>query len=560
MNDGSESPKAAPTGDAGLDTLCGGGFPRSGTTLVVGGLGTGKTVLSLQFLAHGWRHQGERGVYVGFEEPPAKLIENSASFSWGPDLHDGVSFIDAGDIIEEIYTGDFELFGLLAAIGEKISEIGATRLVLDAIDALLVMLGDERAIRREIYRLYRWVQEKRLTTVVTAKIVDDERDRRVVALDYMSDCVLKLSQDPSIKGGSREVSVLKMRGRPCFFGTFPFFIDASGIHALYPAFEAPTAKVAVGERLSTGISALDDMVSGGFFRGATTLITGLPGTGKTTLAARFAESVCKSGERCVYFSYEQAAPALIRDLRSVNVTLIDHVESGALSILGMLARSYTADFNMSEIIRALEKIEPTVVVIDSITAIADGGRGVLSSDAAMTIVEMLQAQGITSVVTALSQESGVEPVTLVGISAFSDNWVHLSNRVFGGERNRALSIIKARGTHQSNQVRELIFQSDGPDLAEVYVSGGDVLMGTARMERESAETQRERARHEASIAEVLSIEEEIEAMHADIARLNAGIVRRSAQLKVAVGRESDRKEGAIALREEIRRSRSENRD
>ena len=73
------------------------------------------------------------------------------------------------------------------------------------------------------------------------------------------------------------------------------------------------------------------------------------------------------------------------------------------------------------------------------------------------------------------------------VSTIADTWINLSYNVGGGERNRALTVIKARGTAHSNQVRELVLGSGGITLADVYTAGGDVLMGTARIERESEE-------------------------------------------------------------------------
>ena len=551
------SPDSVSTGDEGLDALCAGGLPRGRTTLIVGPPGSGKTILALQFLATGWTRDGEPGIFVGFEEPPGILMENVSGLTWGNSVKAGVRFIDSGGAIEEIFQDEFEIAGLLASIDELIAETGAVRLALDAIDALLFMLGSERAIRREVYRLYRWMQIKQLTTVVTAKKNNHYSDGPFSAIDYLSDCIIDLDVTSFRQGGSRQVSVLKMRGRGCAFGGFPLLIGSTGVRAIHPATRDMSTAAAEDRRLSSGIPEFDDMLGGGIYVASTTLITGLPGTGKTTLTASFARSACSQGERCALFSFDQLASALIRDLKSVSIDLTPHVESGNLLLLTPVSRSASAYQHTAMILDSLRAFEPSIVIIDSITAVAKAGLGQMTTDVAMIVIDVLQAQGATIVLTALSEEIGAEPDTLLDVSALADNWIHLTNRIKGGERNRGVSIVKSRGTAQSNQVRELVFTSMGVEIVDVYVSGGEVLMGTARLERDRAEAKLELARQEKTTAEALILEEEIQAMQSDVDRLKVRIARRTSELEQVMNREVLRKDTLATLREDIRRSRQE---
>jgi len=76
--------------------------------------------------------------------------------------------------------------------------------------------------------------------------------------------------------------------------------------------------------------------------------------------------------------------------------------------------------------------------------------------------------------------------TTLHVSTISDSWIQISYSLLDGERNRALSIIKSRGSKHSNQLRELTFSDTGITLTDPYTAGGEVLMGTLRMEKENA--------------------------------------------------------------------------
>jgi circadian clock protein KaiC len=144
-----ESPGKAPTGITGFDQITGGGLPRSRTTLLVGGPGSGKTIFALQFLAHGAQLRGEPGIFVAFEERPERIVANAEGFGWGlAKLHDDkLFFVDAQPVADTVQSGTFDLSGMLAALGARAERMGARRIVFDALDIVLEMLPDAAAKR-----------------------------------------------------------------------------------------------------------------------------------------------------------------------------------------------------------------------------------------------------------------------------------------------------------------------------------------------------------------------------------------------------------------------------
>jgi len=162
---------------------------------------------------------------------------------------------------------------------------------------------------------------------------------------------------------------------------------------------------------------------------------------------------------------------------------------------------------------------PRCMVIDPLSAIAR--TGALSSARAVCnrLIYKMRDHRVTAIITALidGNDPQVE-ATELQISTIADTWIHLSYVVRGGERNRALTIVKSRGTRHSNQVRELVLSAAGPALVDVYSSGGEVLMGTLRWEKEAEEQAQQLQRR----AEFTHKRRELQFTEADIvARITA---------------------------------------
>jgi len=175
--------------------------------------------------------------------------------------------------------------------------------------------------------------------------------------------------------------------------------------------------------------------------------------------------------------------------------------------------------------------KPRCLLIDPVSAIVKAGGSLPALGVSVELLRSAKAEGITVALTSLL--GGGDPMVEtaeIAISSIADTWIHLSFIVQGGERNRALTIIKSRGTKHSSQVRELILSEDGVTLAEVYSAEGEVLMGTMRWEKERTEAaerelrraEAEHKRHEleASEAETVSrletLKHELEAKRAEL--------------------------------------------
>ena len=492
----------APTGIDGFDEITGGGLPRGRTTLLVGGPGSGKTILALQFLVHGARECKEPGVFVAFEETSKRIVANAESFGWklAELLRKKLFFMDAQPLPDLFQSGDFDLNGMLAALEAKINEMGARRIVFDALDVILALLPEPAAKRREIYRLHAWLLAHELTGVITLKAGADETSavsqQPFGFMQFMVDCAVILNHGVVQGVSQRSLRVQKYRGSSFDENESPFLIGTGGFEvAVARAPDRADAKV-TSERVSSGVERLDTMLGGGYYRGASVLITGFSGTAKTTLSGAFAEAACRRGERTMFVCFDTNSTEVIRNLLSVGIQLDRYVKNGCLRMISARAISGSAETYLVRIKASAQEHRARCVVIDPVSAWSKSGNDLSTQSVADRLIDWSKGEGTTLVCTSLLDEmSGqVEGGSQLQISALVDTWIHLNYLMQAGERNRGLSIVKSRGTTHSNQVRELILSDAGVTLADTYTAGGEVLMGTLRWEKERAE----RVVHEAA--------------------------------------------------------------
>ncbi|MDB5946115.1 MAG: hypothetical protein JWQ33_1141, partial [Ramlibacter sp.] len=371
--------------------------------------------------------------------------------------------------------------------------MGARRIVFDALDILLALLPDPPAIRREVYRLHEWLLGHGITALITAKGASDEtrpRDQQPFGfMQFMVDCSVALNHRVTRGVSQRNIRIEKYRGSAFDENESPFVIGATGFDVAVSRKRGSVDATVTNERVSSGVVRLDTMLGGGYYRGACVLITGFPGTAKTTLSGAFAEAACKRGERTLFVSFDSDGSEVIRNLASVGILLQAHVESGVLRVISARTITGSAENLLVRIKALATEHQARCMVIDPVSTFSKAGNELTAHGVVERMIDWTKADGITMVCTSLLDEmSGeVSGGTPLQISALADTWIHLNYLVQAGERNRGMSIIKSRGTAHSNQVRELILSDDGVTLADIYTAGGEVLMGAMRWEKESAE-------------------------------------------------------------------------
>jgi|JI10StandDraft_1071094.scaffolds.fasta_scaffold239638_1 circadian clock protein KaiC len=494
------------TGITGFDEITNGGLPVGRTILVRGGPGCGKTVFAMQVLVNRARDHREAGILVAFEERADQIVANAATLGWNiPALAaKKLFFVDANLSSRVDAAAEIDLTKELNLLRAYVREAGAKYIVFDGIDVLLRSLADPQAELREIYRLREWILESGLTAIITQKsgLSDDDTKQGYSILPFMADCVITLSHHVLAGSSFRNLRVTKYRGSGYLADEFPITITDTGMQVRDRG-PVELLYAVTDERISTGLPRLDAMLTGGYHRASNVLISGAPGTAKSTLAGLFVEAACQRGERAMYVSFDEGATQIVRNLASVGIQLKAHEKSGLLKIYSTRTRGPNIEQQFGELRRVILEHRPTCVVIDPLSALASKLAHVASADATQMFLDFLKVNGITVVNTSLLDGPEVGEATATGISTIADTWIHVSYVVNEGERNRALTIVKSRGTGHSNQVRELILSDTGVTLTDVYTAQGEVLMGVARWDRERSELAvQQKALRTAAIARV----------------------------------------------------------
>ncbi|WP_439697230.1 circadian clock protein KaiC [Mucilaginibacter sp. AW1-7] len=472
------------TGITGLDEITGGGLPKGRPTLICGEAGCGKTLMSLEFIIRGATEFGEPGVFMAFEEKAEELAMNVASL--GFDLiklqTDNMVKIDHVHIdrseIEE--TGEYDLEGLFIRLGYSIDAIGAKRVVLDTLENLFSGLTDQTILRAELRRLFGFLKGKGVTAIITGEKGEGPSLTRQGLEEYVSDCVILLDHRVINQISTRRLRVIKYRGSQHGTNEYPFLIDEDGISVL-PVTSLKLGKDVSSQRVSSGIPALDNMLGGrGFFKGSSVLVSGTAGTGKTSIAAYFANETCNSGNRCLYFAFEESPKQIIRNMKSINVDMQKHIDNNLLQFYASRPTLYGLEMHLVAIYKLIKKFKPAAVVLDPITNLITVGSVSEVKSMLIRLIDFLQEEQITVMFTALTLNTIISDQTDEGVSSLVDAWLLVRDIEYNGERNRGMYIMKSRGMKHSNQVREFVITDNGLDLVDVYLGPDGVLTGSAR--------------------------------------------------------------------------------
>jgi circadian clock protein KaiC len=275
--------------------------------------------------------------------------------------------------------------------------------------------------------------------------------------------------------------IVKYRGSLHGTNEYPFLIDEKGVMVL-PVTSLKLDRFVSSERISTGIASLDEMFGGkGIYRGSSVLISGMAGTGKTSLAAHFVHEACKRRERCLFFAFEESPAQIIRNMKSIGLDLEAPVKKGLLEFHSARPALHGLELHLSTIYKVVREFKPTTVALDPISNLISVGLINEVNSMLLRLIDFLQGEGITVIMTSLTDV--MEERINEGVSSLVDAWISVKEIEANGERNKFLYVRKSRGMKHSNQVRELIISDTGLELAEIYIGPSGVLVGSERRER-----------------------------------------------------------------------------
>ena len=552
----------AKTGITGLDELTSGGLPQGRPTLVAGSAGCGKTLLAMEFLVHGAVDMGEPGVFMAFEESPGELITNFASLGY-----DLPAMVAAKQLVLEFVhverseieeTGEYDLEALFIRLGYAIDSIGAKRVVLDTVEALFSGLTNTAILRAELRRMFRWLKNRGVTAVITGERGESSLTRYGLE-EYVADCVIMLDHRVDGQMATRRLRIVKYRGSQHGTSEYPFLIDTHGISIL-PITSLGLTHEASTARISSGVAGLDAMMENkGFYVGASVLVSGTAGTGKSSLAAHFARATAARGERCLWFAFEESSQQITRNMRSIGIDLAPLVERGLLRIHADRPTVFGIEMHLVTIHRIVTEFRPTVVIVDPVSNFLALG-SITEVKALLTrLIDYFKQHGITAMFTSLTTGGESLEATEVGVSSLMDTWLVMRDVESGAERNRVMHLLKSRGMAHSNQMREFRMGPDGIELRDVYTGpSGDLLLGSARLERDAQELREATAREHSVERQRQALERRRRAVDSRIASLREAFEVEQGDATASLAEEQAALAALAATRSSVRESRRDN--
>lgn len=470
------------TGIDGLDKVLAGGYPTSLPTLIKGGPGSGKTILTLFFL-HQQLLKNGAAILVTCDESPEQLLLHMDSFglSGAKFYQDGkLIILDFRPQIQDEVSGEYELKALLFRIEQARKTNKAQAIVIDSLQDMLLALSDCNR-EMELLKLFTWARDEKVTLLTT--IAESTSLLKTQLLEeYAVDCVIHLQQKMNNNLMTRYLRVIKLRGSSYGTNEYPFTIKDNGIFLL-PITNTRLNTTTSVKYISTGINDLDAMFDGkGYREGSTTMLTGKSGTAKTIFAASMVNAAIKSGRKVLYVSFEESPSDLTHHLQSVNIDLNQYVKKQQLKIDSRRTIEMGLEEHIISIINMIEQHDADLIVLDPISAFLDMGTPMEVKLLIIRFISYMKMKGLTQIFTELVPDSSGEYSSL-SISSMSDNWIRLRRIEQNGELNRIINIIKSRGCKTSNQVKEFNVTSDGIVIEEPYIGDGEMLFGSLKNAR-----------------------------------------------------------------------------
>lgn len=476
------------TGIQGLDEITTGGLPKNRPTLLLGNTGCGKTIMAMEFLVNGIAMLNEPGVFMAFEEKTEELIVNvnSLGYDLNKRLAENKIYLEHVQVNQDeiLETGKYSIGGLFVRLEQAINKVKAKRVVLDSLDTLFYGL-DYNTLRSEFQRLFSWLKDKKVTAIITAEIGDTFLTRHGME-EYVADCVIVLDNRVTNQIATRRLRIVKYRGSLHGNNEYPFIVDEKGI-TIFPLISEALQQKSSSLRISSGIKDLDEMLGRkGFYVGSSILISGTAGTGKTSVAASFAFSVCNAKKRCLFCAFEEAPNQVLRNMNSIGFRLEPLVKSGILSFYYSRPTLQNLELHFIAIRKIINKIKPAVIILDPITNLMTEGPNSDIRSMLTRFVDYLKTMQITVMFTAAITVGSIESnPSDEGISSMVDTWIMVQDIEIDEERLRSLCVMKSRGMKHSNKVRRFNISNKGITLTPILKNQKGTTNDSKRKTREN---------------------------------------------------------------------------
>jgi circadian clock protein KaiC len=489
----------ATTGIVGLDSILAGGLPRNRIFLVKGNPGVGKTTLGLQFLLDGLR-KGEKGLYLTLSESAAEIQSVAESHGWAiADVHvfewrppDGEDATDEDEQYTVFHPAEVELSAAMKTLLAEVDRLNPARVVLDSLSEVRLLSQSLLQFRRQILALkHHFIGRK--TTVI---LLDDMTTDADSQLESIAHGVISLEKSNPVHGAARRrVCVDKMRGVNYRTGYHDFAIERGGI-AVFPRLEAFGGGAAEKvHAVSSGVREVDGILGGGLPSGASLLILGPPGAGKSALMNQFAVTAARRGDRACIYTFDETRATLLARAASLGMAFGEHIEAGTIHVQQVDPAEMGPGEFMHRVREQVERTSPAIIGIDSLNGFLQAmpdERSILAQ--LHELFGYLNHRGVCGILVATQQGLiGPAMTSPIDVSYLADVVILLRYFESNAEVRRAISVMKQRTGAHERTIREFALGSAGIHIGQplrefhgiltgvpTYTGGRDPLLGEPR--------------------------------------------------------------------------------
>jgi circadian clock protein KaiC len=441
------------TGISKLDELLGEGIPLGSSLILSGVAGSGKTVLGLEFLYRGARDQGQKGIYFSFEETEERLRATARGLGWELDRE-----LDRGLVqIVFIPQPDILVDRDILEMQQRVEVFGAQRVVIDSISVFLHKIVDVRLVRDRVF----WLANIVLNQSAVGFFINDtppgtQQITRFGVEETVVDGVISLKWEAEGFERHRYIEVVKLRNTWHAKGRHSMNIGPGGL-TIFPRIEevldlaSRNPRSPRQRRVSTGVPQLDELLGGGLLDGSVTMVSGSPGTGKSTLALQFVIAAARAKQRALYISLEEGPDQLIQGAELLGLPLRKAMEAGWVEILYLPREQMHATRFLSQVKDKLSAFKPAQVVLDSATDIElTGSVSQELKQLLYSLIVRLRSLGVTSLFTQEARSLFLaDVISERRLSPLADNIFMFRYAQEEGLFVPLLTVVKTRGSAHS---------------------------------------------------------------------------------------------------------------
>lgn len=470
-----ESVGDAPFGIIGFDKILPGGFMPGEPAVIRGSPGTGKTMLSL---AYALQDQAP-SVFCTFDEDPKRIQQYLEVFKADSRNFHIIDFRGVGEM--PFTGGDIDLGGLMARLKLAVDRMESKRVIMDAIDVLFENLPDTFGIRQGLRELFSYARENQIQFLCTMGMGTGSSARSTI-VEYAADCVIHLSQDISQNLMTRNLRIVKSRGRSYGTNVYPFVIDELGV-TLAAITSTPMDQKTSSSMVRTGNVGLDKLLAGGVYEDSSIIVSGESGSGKSLLCQSIVENLCEEGYRVLYCSFEESPGQIIRNAKSIGLDLGKYADAGMLRLQSTRSVEKHLEQHLIDIFRNVSSHNANVLVVDPISSLHDITSDRDFKNFAVRLCSFAKTYNIVLILSELVNESKSYGIDRY-ISSLADTWIRLRREECNGEFTRLIYVHKSRGFAPSNQIMEFKVTNNGLELEPPYLGPGKLVYGSEKAQAE----------------------------------------------------------------------------